>query len=50
MDIRDLADKEAERIENDESLTDEERSRYMRELRNELDVELHQEMYEDERR
>lgn len=37
MDPRDLANKEADRIEADETLTDDEKRRYLRDLGEELD-------------
>lgn len=37
MSLRDLANDEADRIENDDSLTDDEKRRYLRDLGEQLD-------------
>ncbi len=44
MDLRDLANREADAIEADETLTDEEKARYLRDLGEQLD-EAEQEEY-----
>lgn len=45
MDPRDLANREADRIEADESLTDDEKRRYLRDLGEQLDEIEHDDTY-----
>ena len=48
MDIHELANREADRIEADESLTDEERARYLRDLGEQLYEAEHEHDYRNE--
>jgi len=48
MDIHELANREADRIEADESLTDKEKSRYLRDLGEELYEAEHEKDYQNE--
>ena len=41
MSLRDLANNEADRIENDDTLTDDEKRRYLRDLGDQLDEAEH---------
>ena len=48
VDIHDLANREADRIEADESLTDKEKARYLRDLAEELYEAEHEQDYQNE--